>query len=193
MTRLRILGFALVAVVSAVWAISAMGASGEPGNLPPQKAEPLPSCRPKNYGEGEATIRRNAKSRSVLVPSAPTTVLLCRYWGFGDLKGHQTPQTQARAGKLASERRLTRQSLVRLLARGFDQGRGPGNGSYNCPSDDGSNIVSEFAYADEPNVVVETSIWGCGFSTNGFGNAAFTLPWVHDRLLRLTRTNVSKR
>lgn len=175
---LTLVAAAFVVILPAIAMTSSGGA-----HLPPQRGEPLPaSCRPTNYGEGEALVRRNAASRHVLVPRGPREVLLCRYWGLGI---DQTEETQARAGKLAVERRLSRNSLSHTLAREFDRTE-RAHGTYSCPSDEGANIYSVLSYADQPIVVVETHLSGCRFSSNGFGRAAFTPARLLRRLKRLT-------
>lgn len=183
MTRLRTIGFALIVLVSAAVASVAFGQSSR--KLPPQKPESLPaSCRPENWGEGEAVTRRNAKSRKVVVPAGAREMLLCRYWGYGVLK--QTKKTQRRAGKLSSERHFERQALVGSLSRKFNRTR-PAHGTYACPSDDGANLYAEFSYADQPNVIVEAHLHGCGFVYNGFGRGGFPPPGLLQQLERLSR------
>lgn len=183
MTRLRTIGFALIVLLSAAVAGVAFGQSSP--KLPPQEAEPLPaSCRTENWGEGEAVTHRNANSRKVVVPAGAKEMLLCRYWGYGVLK--QTKKTQRRAGKLSSERRFERQSLVGSLSREFNRTR-PAHGTYACPLDDGANLYAEFSYADQPNVVVEAHLSGCGFVNNGSGRGGFPPPGLMRRLERLSR------
>jgi hypothetical protein len=179
--RHRVAALALaMAAGAAAFASSTSGGAG----LPAQRGEPLPSsCHATNWGEGEALIRRNAASRHEVVPPGPEELLLCRYWGYGI---EQTKETQARAGRLAVERRLHRRSLVRALARHFNRTR-PAYGTYSCPFDEGANLYSVFSYADQPNVVVETELSGCGFADNGFGQGGFPPLRLVDRLERLTQ------
>jgi hypothetical protein len=180
---LRTIGFPLIALVSAAVASAAFGQAS--GKLPPQSPESLPaSCRAENWGEGEAVTHRNAKSRKVVVPAGAKEILLCRYWGYGFLK--QTKKTQRRAGKLSSERRFKRPSLVRSLPRAFDRTR-PAHGTYACPFDDGANLYAEFSYADQPNVIVEAHLHGCRFVYNGFGRGGFPPPGLLKQLERLSR------
>jgi len=174
----------VLALAMAVSACTHEAAVSGGADLQPQEGESLPkSCRPANYGEGEALIRRNAASRHVLVPPGPREMLLCRYWGYGT---NQTKKTRARAGKLAVKRRLLRLSLVRALARRLDRSR-PAHGEYSCPSGESANLYAVFSYAFEPNVVVEVHLSGCRFAYNGFGQAGFTPPRLLHRLERLTK------
>lgn len=183
MKRLRTIGFSLIVLLSAAVAGVAFGQSSR--ELPPQKPEPLPaSCRAENWGEREAVTRRNAKSQKAVVPAGAKEMLLCRYWGYGMLK--QTRKTQKRAGTLMSERRFERPSLVRSLSREFDRTR-PAHGTYSCPFDDGANLYAEFSYADQPNVVVEAHLHGCGFVDNGFGRGGFQPTGLIQQLERLSR------
>jgi hypothetical protein len=186
MTR-RLIGFALVVLVGAALAGVAFGQSEQ--RLPPQGSEPLPaSCRAENWGEREAVTRRNAKSRKAVVPAGAREMLLCRYWGYGMLK--QSKKTRERAGTLMSERRFARRSLVRSLSREFDRTR-PAHGTYSCPSDDGANLYAEFSYADQPNVVVEAHLHGCGFVYNGFGRGGFPPTGLMRKLERLSKPRLT--
>jgi len=182
MTRLRTIGFSLIVLAGAAVAGVAFGQSSR--QLPPKKPEPLPaSCRAENWGEGEAVTQRNARSQKAVVPAGAKEMLLCRYWGYGMLK--QTRETQKRAGTLMSERRFERRSLVRSISGEFDRAR-PAHGTYSCPFDDGANLYAEFSYPDQPNVVVEAHLHGCGFVYNGFGRGGFPPTRLMRRLERLS-------
>jgi len=178
---------ALVLVLAAGGLIAAgalVEASRDTADPPLRKARSSsPSCRSTNYGEGEALARRNREDRDVLVPPGSEEVLLCRYWGYGVTR--QTRETQARAGKLALERRLLRRSLLQALTREYNRVR-PARGTYSCPFDDGSNVYAVFGHGERPDVVVETDLTGCGFTVGDSGGGGFTPPRLRQRLERLT-------
>jgi hypothetical protein len=99
---------------------------------------------------------------------APSALQLCRYYGFG-ARGHQTPQTQARAGELRKERILTRPRLARSIAREFDSLEQVPEGTVHCPVDEGAQLYAVFAYANdgEPKVPVVVQLSGCQWAWNG--------------------------
>lgn len=132
------------------------------------------TCPKVDYGEGESTTRRNARSRHTVVPSGSEAVLLCRYFGLGP-----TVESQARNGKLESQRLIRRQSFVRLLAREFNDFR-PMHGTYSCPETREGHINAVFSYTGEPNVVVQADFSGCWTVYNGFGQGG----WINSRLAK---------
>jgi hypothetical protein len=130
------------------------------------------ACPRVDYGEGESTTRRNARSRHTVAPSGSQAVLLCRYFGLGS-----TIESQARVGKLQSKRLIRRRSFVRLLAHEFNDFR-PMHGTYSCPETREGHINAVFSYAGEPNVVVQANFSGCWTAYNGFGQGG----WINSRL-----------
>lgn len=175
--------FAFVALLalSGALALSAC-ATSEGSSDSSSRSEALPaSCPKRALKEGaEAATNRNLRSNDSLVPSQPDELLLCRYYGFGI---NQTPQTQARAGKLAAERLLRRLGVVRSIGRAFDvlhQVRR--NAVFSCPFDEGAVLYAIFDYANEPVVPVEVSLSGCGFAVNGRARPAIMSPRLRDRL-----------
>jgi len=138
------------------------------------------TCPKIDFGEGESTTRRNARSRHTVVPSGAEAVLLCRYFGLGSLV-----ESQARDGKLESKRLIRRRSFVRLLAREFNDFR-PMLGTYSCPETREGHVNAVFSYAGEPSVVVQADFSGCWTAYNGFGQGGWINPQLAQRLKHLT-------
>lgn len=134
----------------------------------------------------EAMTDRNPRATEATVPMAPSALQLCRYYGFG--AGHQTPQTQARAGELRSEHILSKAAEVRSIAREFDLLHPVPEGPINCPFDEGARLYAVFAYANraEPKVPVEVHLSGCSFVWNGRSHTFWATPQLIGRLKALT-------
>lgn len=111
--------FALAALFIFAGALALFSSATSEGSNSSSRSGALPpSCPKKALREGaEAATNRNTRSNHSLVPSRPDELQLCRYYDFGM---NQTPQTQARAGKLAAERLLRRLALVRSIGREFN-------------------------------------------------------------------------
>lgn len=134
----------------------------------------------------KAATNQNTRSKNSLVPSRPDELLLCRYYGLGEIK--QTPETQARAGKLKAERLLRRPGIARSLGREFnDLPKVPRGATYSCPFDDGAMLYALFHYASAPVVPVEVTLSGCQFAGNGRSRAVVMGPRLLNRLASLAR------
>lgn len=125
----------------------------------------------------------NGRELSVLVPEGSDGLLLCRYFGFGQI---QTPQTVERAGKLADESRVRAKAMVTSLARAFDGLEQIPNGTYTCPLDEGARLIALFRYPSEPPVPVEVHLSGCGFAGSEHRPSVGVPPFLQTRLLALT-------
>jgi hypothetical protein len=171
---------ALLAISSAL-ALSACANSEGSSASSSRPETPPASCPSKALKEGaEAATNRNIRSNKSLVPNQPNELLLCRYYGLGI---DQTPQTQARAGKLAAERLLRRPGVVRTIGREFDDLRQVSrSATFSCPFDEGAMLYAIFGYASEPVVPVEVSLSGCRFARNGRARPAFMSARLRDRL-----------
>lgn len=182
---LRILGLGLAGLAVAVFVIpifsAASNASRSEGAVRRTIGDPRLACPKVDYGEGESTTRQNARSRHIVVPRGPETVLLCRYFGLGP-----TLESQAREGKLESRRLIRRRLFVRLLAREFNDFR-PMHGTYSCPETLEGHINALFSYTAEPTVVVEANFSGCWTAYNGFGQGGWINFRLARRLMHLTR------
>jgi hypothetical protein len=180
----RLLLPALVTTVVSVMAGFALPASG---NVRASAIHFFGRCTPNRKPEWqEAKTDRNPRAVEATVPMAPSALRLCRYYGFG--AGHQTPQTQARAGKLRAERIVTKATLVRSIAREFDALQQAPEGPINCPFDEGARLYAVFGYANrvEPKVPVEVHLSGCSFVWNGRTHTSWATPQLIDRLKALT-------
>jgi hypothetical protein len=125
----------------------------------------------------------NEESRHVLVPSAPSTALLCRYYGvYGSHDRHN--------GALARKRLLIATSLVRNLGRAFNSLAPYPDNSVTCPNDNGAGLYVLFHYEDEADVPVSVKLSGCRAANNGRMGRAFILvdPFLR-QLGKLTHPN----
>lgn len=146
-------------------------------------------CPKVAYSEGEQARKdQNPRARAQFVPSGPVSLQLCRYWGFGSLS-HQTPQTQARAGKLESQRFFSRPGTARSFAHAFNQLADGLRGLHSCPADEGASMSVTFGYpGQEPEVPVEVHLSGCREAINGrYETSKWTTPSLRHRLEELTR------
>ena len=183
MLRSRLLLPALATAVISVTAVFALPASGtaRPRGIHFSRC---PANRKAEWQE--AKTDRNPRASEATVPMAPGALQLCRYYGFG--AGHQTPQTQARAGELRSERILSKAAEVRSIAREFDALQQVPEGPIHCPFDEGARLYAVFAYANraEPKVPVEVHLSGCSFVWNGRSHTFWATPQLIGRLKVLT-------
>lgn len=184
---LRIFGLGLAGLAIAIFAIpifSAASTASRPGVALSRTIGDRQelSCPKVDYGEGESTTRKNARSRHIVVPKGSETVLLCRYFGLGP-----THESEAREGELESTRLIERRSFVHLLAREFDDFR-PMHGTYSCPETLEGHINALFRYPAEPTVVVEASFSGCWTAYNGFGQGGWINLQLARRLMHLTKS-----
>lgn len=75
-------------------------------------------CPPKELEEGaSAGLNHNPAAKRAIVPPGATSLRICRYWGFGNEQGKQTPKTQARAGKLNDQAVVKNRPLTESLER----------------------------------------------------------------------------
>lgn len=126
---------------------------------------------------------RNGSELSVLVPQGSDGLLLCRYFGFGEI---QTPRTVERAGKLADESHVRDRGTITSLVRAFDRLRTIPEGTYNCPADEGARLIAVFRYPNEPPVPVEVHLSGCRFAGSEHRPSVGVPPFLEKRLLALT-------
>jgi hypothetical protein len=120
-----------------------------------------------------------------LAPSDADELLLCRYHGY---EMPDTPESQARVGKLAAQRLLNSRAVVSSIRMEFD--RLPelsGHGATTCFNDTGARLYAIFDYAAEPPVPIEVNLSGCRFAGNGRSHVAAMSPRLQNRLERLTR------
>jgi hypothetical protein len=79
-------------------------------------------CPPKTLEEGAASgLNHNPAARKTLVPAGATSLRICRYWGFGNEKGEQTPKTQARVGTLNDQAEVKNRPLLEGLTDKFKE------------------------------------------------------------------------
>ncbi len=178
---LRILGVGLGILILGIFSAASNASRPREGLLRTVDARQELACPRVDYGEGESITRKNARSRHIVVPKDPQTVLLCRYFGLG-----HTQESQARQGKLESSRLIKRRSFVRLLAREFDDFR-PMHGTYSCPVTGEGHINAFFSYPSEPTVAVEASFSGCWTAYNGFRQGGWINLHLARRLMHLTK------
>jgi hypothetical protein len=177
---------AIAAAVSAVGVAAGVGnnhhSQGVPGREIDQAAESRaqPSCA---HRIGQAPINRNRRSSHILVPVAPSHLLLCRY--YGSFAG---ASPSPREGELIVERFIGRGGVVRSLGRAFDRLSPLPPGEYTCPADNGAALYALFIYESEADVPVMVSLSGCRAASNGRTPHAFSVSVdLLRRLKRLTR------
>ena len=115
------------------------------------------ACPSKAPATPEVSARPGATV--TLVPHGATSLLLCRYAGLNP---------QADAGRLERGRLAPTSAAVDRLAAGLDAIRPtPPGETFNCPFDDGSEILALFGYPSGPPNPVTIDLEGCRTATNG--------------------------
>ena len=97
------------------------------------------------------------------VPKGATSLRICRYWGFGNEAGKQTPRTQARAGTLNDRPKLKNRPLLEGLTYEFKELNSAPKGPISCPFDDGTELYAVFFYPHAEPVIVHVALGGCQF------------------------------
>jgi len=121
-----------------------------PAAAPPQRPCPH-SDRPRLSNRGSALHAR-------LVPAGATALELCRYRGLNPPGGF---------GRLILSRRVTNAGTVRSLAKGLDALPRVPSGAFDCPADDGSQVLAIFGYPRRDPVTIRVKMRGCQVVTNG--------------------------
>jgi hypothetical protein len=116
-------------------------------------------------------------ARAELAPAGARAIRLCRY----------SPVPS----RLVKSVLIARLATVRSLVRQFDR-LPPFAGTFNCPVDDGSQIVALLAYPRGHRVAIEVRLRGCNAVSNGdltrtaLGRPGQPGPALLARLKRLT-------
>jgi len=131
-------------------------------NTPERARPPLAVSAPLHLcPEGDRASRVLSKSATlVLVPSHPTSALICRYWG-GAEPGH-------RAKTLAEALQVRRQGVASHMASELNALR-PAAGNMQCPAipvRGGRTVLFVFGYRGTGDATVLFG-GGCGIATNG--------------------------
>jgi hypothetical protein len=144
------LAVGLTACGSATAANSASRHAAAPPD-PPVRTAPCPDAAPAQFAANSWSA-----ARSELAPAGPTAILLCRYAGLNALPRRALTRTAL----------ITNAATVASLVRGFDR-LPSASGTFNCPLDDGSEIVALLTYPHGRMVTISVHLRGCQMVTNG--------------------------
>ena len=104
-------------------------------------------CPPKKLEEGaSAGLNHNPAAKRAIVPPGATSLRICRYWGFGNEGGKQTPKTVTRAGKLNDQAVVKDRPLLGGLTDEFKELEPAPKGPISCPADDSTDLYAIFSY-----------------------------------------------
>lgn len=145
-------------------------------------------CPPKKLQEGAtAGLNHNPAARKAIVPAGATSLRICRYWGFGNEQGKQTPKTQARAGKLNDQAVVKNRPLLEGLTDEFKELEPAPKGPISCPADDGTDLYAIFSYPHAEPVVISVSLSGCRFAAGAVPRAREMTESLERKLVRLAK------
>ena len=116
-------------------------------------------------------------------PSAPRSVVLCRYRGLDSDPGRSL--TLARARRLGPEPAL---STIAARLNALKPWPFTGGLPTSCPADDASQVIAHFGYTSGAISAVTVGLTGCNTVTNGrIDRTAYPSDPVLAQLKRLTR------
>jgi hypothetical protein len=145
-------------------------------------------CPPKTLEEGaSAGLNHNPAAKKAIVPTGATSLRICRYWGFGNESGKQTPKTQARAGTLNDQAEVKNRALLEGLTYEFKELNPAPKGSISCPFDDGTELYAIFFYPHAEPVIVHVSLSGCRFAGGATPRAREMTGSLERKLVRLSK------
>lgn len=145
-------------------------------------------CPPKTLEEGASKgLNHNPAAKKTLVPAGATSLRICRYWGFGNEKGEQTPKTQARVGTLNDQAEVKNRPLLEGLTYEFKELVPAPKGPISCPEDDGTELYAIFFYPHAEPVIVHVSLEGCRFAYGGGKRARQMTTSLQRKLIRLAK------
>jgi hypothetical protein len=145
-------------------------------------------CPAETLEEGAtAGLEHNPAAKKSIVPAGATSLRICRYWGFGNEKGQQTPKTQARAGELNDQAEVRNKALLEGLTYEFKELEAAPKGTINCPSDDGTELYAVFFYAHAQPVIVHVALSGCRFASAAVPRAREMTASLEHKLVRLAK------
>jgi hypothetical protein len=146
------------------------------------------SCPPQALEEGAgASLNDNPAAKKAIVPAGATSLRICRYWGFGNEKGEQTPKTQGRAATLNDQAEVKNKPLLEGLTYEFKELEPAPNGTIHCPADDGTELYAIFFYPRAEPVILEASLSGCHFVSGGAPRARHMNPSLERKFVRLAK------
>jgi hypothetical protein len=154
--------FALLALL-----LSTLAGAALPGGA--SAAEPFASgCPPEVLEEGSAAeLNHNPVAKKSIVPGGATSVRLCRYWGFANASGRQTPKSQERAGSLRDQTQIHGRDALESLVLEFHELETVPDGTYHYPADEGGRMYAVFDYRKAAPVIIEIRLSGCRFVNGG--------------------------
>jgi hypothetical protein len=119
---------------------------------------------------------------AVLVPSAPRSVVLCRYRGLDS--DPDMSLTLARARRLGPGHTL---STIAARLNALEPWPFTGGLPTSCPLDDASQVIAHFGYPNGATSAVTVDLTGCNTVTNGrIDRTAYPSGPVLGQLERLT-------
>jgi hypothetical protein len=134
-----------------------------------------------------AGLNHNPAAKKAIVPAGATSLRICRYWGFGNESGKQTPATQARVGTLNDQAEVHNVPLLEGLTDEFKELEAAPKGPINCPEDDGSELYAIFFYAHAEPVILHVALSGCRFVSGATPRARDMTASLERTLVRLAK------
>jgi hypothetical protein len=145
-------------------------------------------CPQKTLEEGaSAKLNHNPAAKKAFVPAGATSLRICRYWGFGNESGKQTPKTQARAGTLNDGAEVHSKALLEGLTYEFKELEAAPKGPISCPEDDGTELYAVFFYRHAEPVIVHVALSGCRFAYTAAPRAREMTESLEKKLVRLAK------
>jgi hypothetical protein len=145
-------------------------------------------CPKETLKEGAATsLNHNPATKKTIVPAGATSLRICRYWGFGNEQGRQTPKTQARVGTLNDQAEVKNRPLLEGLTYEFKELNPAPKGPISCPEDDGAELYAIFFYPHAEPVIVHVALEGCRFAYSGGKGAGVMTTSLQRKLVRLAK------
>jgi len=145
-------------------------------------------CPAKTLEEGAtAGLNHNPAAKKEIVPAAAISLRICRYWGFGNETGKQTPKTQARAGTLNDQAEVHNVPLLEGLTYEYKELEAAPKGPISCPFDDGTELYAIFFYAHAEPVILRVALSGCRFASGAVPRAREMTESLEHKLVRLAK------
>jgi hypothetical protein len=152
-------------------------------------ADPFAEGCPKETLEEGASVKlnHNPAAKHAFVPAGATSLRICRYWGFGNESGKQTPKTQARAGTLNDQAEVHSKALLEGLTYEFRELEAAPKGPISCPFDDGTELYAVFFYRHAEPVIVHVALSGCRFAYAAAPRAREMTESLEKKLVRIAK------
>jgi hypothetical protein len=179
----RLSAFALPALLALALGAAALAPAASAA------ADPFADGCPREALEegASAKLNHNPAAKHAFVPAGAISLRICRYWGFGNESGKQTPKTQARAGKLNDQAEVHSKALLEGLTYEFRELEAAPKGPISCPFDDGTELYAVFFYRHAEPVIVHVALSGCRFAYAAAPRAREMTESLEKKLVRLAK------